>query len=249
MSCEVIVEEEVDCVSKCFEITDTDKNTSFVGKSIENGYPIGTPLESMQELLKWNSEDFLDPGQAFSVASVPLKRKKTNPTSRKTLFCHDMMNNYSSDRFVQGAPGTDHYIFPFWSMIDTFIYFSHHLVTIPTATWTNAAHSNGVAVLGTFITEWNDGFKTCEEFLKDDSSWKVVADQLVKVCEYYSFDGWLVNIENDIHINQMPSLKKFVTYLTKSMHEHVEGSQILWFDSVIKTGKLSWQSEINHHNE
>lgn len=37
-----------------------------------------------------------------------------------------------------------------WHCIDTFVYFSHHLVTIPPPGWINAAHTNGVPVRALF---------------------------------------------------------------------------------------------------
>lgn len=48
-------------------------------------------------------------------------------------------------------------VFRHWSVIDTFVYFSHHFVTIPPRGWTTAAHKHGVKVLGTVITEWDKG--------------------------------------------------------------------------------------------
>lgn len=98
-------------------------------------------------------------------------------------------------RFIQGSATRNPYVFYHWRYIDIFIYFSHHTVTIPPVCWTNAAHRNGVPVLGegkagckgsprrtlglpgrmadaglttspgTFITEWTDGEKLCEAFL------------------------------------------------------------------------------------
>lgn len=73
-------------------------------------------------------------------------------------------------------------------------------MTIPPPCWTNAAHSNGVIVLGTLITEWDDGAQRCSEFLEDEHSYKTLANQLVDITEYYNFDGWLINIENPIQV-------------------------------------------------
>lgn len=51
-------------------------------------------------------------------------------------------------RFIQGSATRNPYVFYHWRYIDVFVYFSHHTVTIPPVCWTNAAHRNGVPVLG-----------------------------------------------------------------------------------------------------
>lgn len=40
------------------------------------------------------------------------------------------------------------YTFYHWQYVDIFVYFSHHVVTVPPVGWTNAAHRHGVCVLG-----------------------------------------------------------------------------------------------------
>ena len=80
------------------------------------------------------------------------------------------------------------------------MYFSHNFITIPPPCWTNTAHKHGVLVLGTFITEWDDGAARCAEIFKDQLSYRQVADQLVLIAKYYGFDGWLINIENPIQV-------------------------------------------------
>ena len=44
-----------------------------------------------------------------------------------------------------------------WSSVDIFCYFSHNLVTIPTLPWINLCRSHGTQIVGTFITEWDQG--------------------------------------------------------------------------------------------
>ena len=51
-------------------------------------------------------------------------------------------------RFIQGSATHNPYVFYHWRYIDIFVYFSHHTVTIPPVCWTNAAHRNGIPVLG-----------------------------------------------------------------------------------------------------
>lgn len=55
---------------------------------------------------------------------------------------------------------------------------------------------------GTFITEWTDGGKICESFLAGEEQYRSVADKLVQIALCYSFDGWLVNIENVLSVRQ-----------------------------------------------
>lgn len=42
-----------------------------------------------------------------------------------------------------------------WDQIDLFIYFSHHLITVPPPAWTAAAHRNGVRV-GEGVCDWRE---------------------------------------------------------------------------------------------
>ncbi|XP_069033388.1 cytosolic endo-beta-N-acetylglucosaminidase isoform X2 [Embiotoca jacksoni] len=151
-------------------------------------------------------------------------------------------------KFIQGAKSATPYAFYHWNYIDVFNYFTHQLVTVPPVVWTNAAHKHGVVVLGTFITEWEDGAAMCEEFLKDEESYRAVADKLVQISHCYGFDGWLINIENPLSEVAVKNMLRFLRYLTDQMHERVCSSLILWYDSVTVDGKLMWQNEVNQSN-
>lgn len=218
---------------------------------------------------------------------------------------------------------------------------------------------------GTFITEWKEGAAVCEAFLKDEESYRAVADKLVQISHYYGFDGWLINIENKLSVSRWrphwhwstryikrPSVKicrefdstnfiyhtndlnkvtisapcllpdykhqhfglvdlhqwsstgglraksgllnrfvcsfyltvrpprvsvqkdsvrnsnrlcvcallcwqegavkntpLFLRYLTDQMHERVTGSLVVWYDSVLETGNLDWQNQLNQSNK
>ncbi|XP_072298511.1 cytosolic endo-beta-N-acetylglucosaminidase [Eucyclogobius newberryi] len=208
--------------------------------------PVISGLQSLEELLSWRRSE----ANPFNVSTVPLSPRwpPLSHTPLRTLVSHDMMGGYLDDRFLQGTDATLPYSFYHWHHIDIFNYFTHNTVTIPPAGWTNAAHRHGVLVLGTFITEWTDGAKLCEEFLKDEESYRAVADKLVQICHFYGFDGWLVNIENELSAPAVKSMPLFLQYLTEQMHERVSGALVLWYDSVVHTGKLSWQNELNQNN-
>ncbi|XP_043286773.1 cytosolic endo-beta-N-acetylglucosaminidase isoform X2 [Venturia canescens] len=168
----------------------------------------------------------------------------------KTIICHDMKGGYLEDRFINGSTAHDSYLFYHWSMIDTFIYFSHKLVTIPPYGWINAAHNHGVKILGTLISEGADGVGVWERVLSDRNETRKFADALVRLAKFYKFEGWLLNVENEINVTKIDDLIYFVNYLRESIHTEIEGSEIIWYDSVsAQDGKLNWQNELNFHNE
>uniref|UniRef100_A0A665U3R5 Cytosolic endo-beta-N-acetylglucosaminidase n=1 Tax=Echeneis naucrates TaxID=173247 RepID=A0A665U3R5_ECHNA len=209
--------------------------------------PISCGLQTLDELLSWKRSE----ANPFNVAVVPLAPREPPlaTTLRRTLVSHDMMGGYLDDRFTQGTSAETPYAFYHWQHIDVFNYFTHTLVTVPPVVWTNAAHRHGVVVIGTFITEWTDGAKACEAFLKNEESYRAVADKLVQISRYYGFDGWLINIENTLSEVAVWNTPLFLRYLTDQMHERVPGSLVLWYDSVTQNGQLNWQNELNQTNK
>jgi len=53
---------------------------------------------------------------------------------------------------------------------------------------------------GTIITEWDAGKQLCAEFLNSETESHAFADQLVDIAVQFGFDGWLLNIENDLQV-------------------------------------------------
>lgn len=160
-----------------------------------------TYLESFNELRSWTVDD-VDP-LARSNTSI-LDRQTLPGTSHheppKVMLIHDYKGGYSSYETCQGAAtDQDMYSCEYLQSVETFVYFSHKLVTIPPPTWINTCHRNGVKCLGTFIVE--PGTTELECILEDGgigSFW--VARQLAQIAEEYGFDGWLVNIEESFPI-------------------------------------------------
>ncbi|XP_065591381.1 cytosolic endo-beta-N-acetylglucosaminidase [Cyrtonyx montezumae] len=209
--------------------------------------PISFFLSSLEELLSWqpNSHD------EFNICTVPLAQRQPPLHSRRprTLLCHDMRGGYLEDRFIQGSATRNPYVFYHWRYIDIFVYFSHHTVTIPPVCWTNAAHRNGVPVLGTFITEWTDGEKLCEAFLAGgEDAYHAVSQQLARIAQHYRFDGWLINMENALSAAAVGNLPSFLRHLTTQVHGAVPGGLVIWYDSILESGTLRWQNELNEQN-
>lgn len=200
------------------------------------------PLKTLEELLNFDAKKL-----APSSAIEPLRDRVRTPDGPRTLLCHDMMGGYLEDRFLQGSSKSDSYRFHHWHLIDTFVYFSHYLVTIPPVVWINAAHKHGVKVLGTFITEWESGTKILEEVRNSQATQKV-ATQLASVAAAHGFDGWLINIESALGEDCGPFLEVLLSAITAETHRAVPGSEVLWYDSILASGKLDWQNELNELN-
>lgn len=198
------------------------------------------PLKSISKLMDWKAND-------NERRSKTLIQKRIKNSGQKVIHCHDMMGGYQDDRFLQNGEKYHIYNFKYWSYIDIFIYFSHWRITIPPPSWIDASHKNGVQVLGTFITEWDEGkhdnILLCENFEK-------VSEKLIDIAKFYNFDGWFINIESDLPDEKYSiKMKQFLEYLTKRVHEEIENGLVIWYDSVIDNGKVLWQNELNEKNK
>ncbi|XP_066140269.1 cytosolic endo-beta-N-acetylglucosaminidase [Euwallacea fornicatus] len=171
----------------------------------------------------------------------------------KTLVCHDYKGGYQADSYVpfdnheDKTLATDGYTFYNWSQVDYFVYFSHYFITIPPLAWINAGHRNGVKVLGTIITENQDGVKICnEEIFNNHDQMKEFVYRLTEIQKIFGFDGWLLNIENTVQNPEL--LRDFVEILTLQTHLQNSENVIIWYDSVTKDGNLKWQDQLNNLN-
>jgi endo-beta-N-acetylglucosaminidase D len=169
------------------------------------------PIFNLNDLLQW------EPNQTTTNNIYPRKYRPVELNKKyfnlkddvRRLVCHDMQNNYLDDKYLQGCIKqrrindnnssidrfgfSSAFTFDYWCLIDIFIYFSHHFVTIPTEGWISAAHRNNVKCLGTFITEFDAGEQICSQFLTNSSQVDRVVDKLTAITLYYEFDGWLVS--------------------------------------------------------
>ena len=178
------------------------------------------------------------------------------------LVCHDMKGNYlDCDRYHTGGTFVDPFMLLHWHVIDIFCYFSHQLVSIPPLSWINVCRRHGRAIIGTFITEWDEGKAICNELFATKESTEKVATQLAQIAEDYVIDGWLINIENTLDSNILiENMQYFLIKLREKM-EYVSierarakstpvcRTHVIWYDSVTIKGELKWQDELNHLNE
>ncbi|KAJ6902363.1 hypothetical protein NC651_019983 [Populus alba x Populus x berolinensis] len=139
-----------------------------------------------------------------------------------------MQGGYVNGKWVQGGTDPDAYATWHWYLIDVFVYFSHSLVTLSPPCWTNTAHRRGVKkVFGTFITEWDEGRLDRNKLLATMKSAPMNAERLAELAVDLGFDGWLINMEVNLHKQQIPNLEEFVSHLTHAMHSLMPESLVI----------------------
>ncbi|MEG0994312.1 MAG: discoidin domain-containing protein, partial [Bacteroidales bacterium] len=106
----------------------------------------------------------------------------------------------------QGAFDFASYSFTHWQYVDMMIYWAgsaaEGIICPPAASWTDAAHANGVIILGQIFLNgsWGCGPASkdiCTQMFKRENAdgRSEFAKQLYAITKYYGFDGWFVNEE------------------------------------------------------
>jgi hypothetical protein len=212
---------------------------------------VSYPIDTMEELLAMQpcpySRSMLE---GWKPPSAP-----DNSISGRLLLCHDMKGNYLDDSYIYGTSLDLQNSFQVmhWEVVDIFVYFSHHLVTIPPLSWINVCHRHHKSVLGTFITEWKEGSTLWTEILQDDEQIVRLVQSLVQLMIVYGFDGWLINIEHSIAEELayllIPKLVYFLAELRRQCQAHRPHAQVIWYDAICSDGQLLWQNALTPLNQ
>lgn len=225
----------------CEPITTVDQ----LKRSSNYGWDWSVQVKPLKELSKrkFYGENYFD----MDAVGVDRLSEQERP---EVLVCHDYKGNYLDDKFIRNESSNwDEYRFYSWSGIDIFCYFSHNFVTVPTLQFINAAHLNGVKVMGTIIFEHLEGTQNLMEILKDQETVNEVTEALVNLCKKLKFEGWFFNVEVSLDPKYIELLKYFVQHLTSRIHGNIPNGRVIWYDSITIEGALKWQNELNHKNE
>ncbi|MCG8384074.1 MAG: hypothetical protein MJA30_00910 [Cytophagales bacterium] len=214
----------------------------------------------VDELLKWHKDT--DPHAKFNVSHTPLAGRfidaatqidpalSTEPSITSLVASHPTSNHPS-----QGFQTVQQYAFPYWQYIDYFVQWGgsagEGIIVTPAVPWIDAAHRNGVKILGTVFfppvvyggkKEW-----VREMLQKNETGDFPVADKLLEVAEYYGFDGWFINQETTgLGKTDADHMQDFLAYYQRKSNGKF---QVMWYDAMIEDGRVIWQEELNHHNE
>ncbi|MGY3090298.1 endo-beta-N-acetylglucosaminidase D [Hymenobacter sp. UYAg731] len=183
-----------------------------------------------------------------NVSTVPLATRQNslapqlNPAqsfSSKVNWCPDGMNNFVG--YLNEQPQFNLYNFTHWQYIDVLTWFASP-VGIPCRPWVEAAHRNGVKIIGTVFTD-GPGFVALTQ--KDAAGNYLGAQKLVDVANYYGFDGWFFNEESRLSTAQAAEL---INLLKQLQALRPAGMEIHWYDSMLPSGVVSYQNTLNTSN-
>ncbi|KZT35230.1 hypothetical protein SISSUDRAFT_1008983, partial [Sistotremastrum suecicum HHB10207 ss-3] len=216
---------------------------------------------TLQELDAYNAQAHHPPASILPYITRSGAAVKSAEGRGKLLVSHDYKGGYTE------LPTARCYTFNFWSSVDTFIYFSHHRITIPPSSWTIAAHRQGVKMLGVLIFE-GGAESDCLRLLLGRTSATAkptrssnpelsiplsnyYAKALAKLAADRGFDGWLLNFECPLAggVEQTHLTSVWIDVLRAEVKSAVgDHGQVIWYDSVVITGQLAWQDRLNYWN-
>ncbi|MEV4440668.1 endo-beta-N-acetylglucosaminidase, partial [Streptomyces sp. NPDC049577] len=221
--------------------------------------PSGSPPPGVRwrSLRAWRAED--DADLPFNRASVPLAGRFTpapvNGTARAGQARVSALVSFAptSGNPSQGSATADFYALTHWAYLDELVFWGgsagEGLILAPGAPVVDAAHRNGVPVLGTVFlppTAYGGQLRWTQELVRRDARGGFpLADQLIRVARAYGFDGWFLNAETDGGDARLGAdMRDFVRHL----RAHGEGLRVTWYDAMAITGDVAWQNELNGRN-
>lgn len=247
---------------KYMPLTHTTENKQRMSEQI----PVNAKalfFDNLETLKEWFEKGELTSSDLFSIPRECLSNFVKFDDDNRTIsqladgrrsqinVCHDFKGGYQlgQDLYPVGEYGdnlTVPYSLRFPELVDSFIYFSHHCVSVPPVGWSNYLHRYSIPVLGTLIFEqsWTSG----ELFTCDSKGSFVFVKLLTKLCEIFKFEGYMINFETCFKSESKLAME-FLKALTNSVELNVHHGRIIWYDSYIPSlNKVIYQNEVNTLN-
>ncbi|MEW2416630.1 endo-beta-N-acetylglucosaminidase [Streptomyces sp. NPDC046866] len=224
--------------------------------------PHGTPGPGIvwRSLLQWSPE--ADPDLAHNTATVPLAQRFTpvppHPQVRagQARIASLVSFGPTAQNPAQGSATADTYALTHWAYLDELVFWGgsagEGIVLAPNAPVVDAAHRNGVRVLGTVFlppVAYGGDLQWTRDLVQRDALGRFpVAEKLAEVAAAYGFDGWFVNAETDGGDSALATrMREFLRALRAAGAPR--GLRITWYDAMNSTGRVGWQGALNQLNQ
>lgn len=174
----------------------------------------------------------------------------------KLMICHDFKNGYREgiDKSTVGYyphPTGDRYFMEYPQLVDSFVYFSHHRVTIPPASSINTCHRNCIKCFGTLIFEGPRFLSDLDRLVtKGHDGTFPFAEMLTELVVQYGFDGFLINLEAQFSNSILADrFIPFIDSLKAQLHALSPKNEVIIYDSYcLKTNRVSYSNGVNQSN-
>lgn len=224
--------------------------------------PSGSPGDGItwRSLKTWRAAD--DKDLPFNTVTVQLAERFTptpvNRTARtdQARIASLVSFGHTAGNPSQGAAAADYYALAHWAYIDELVFWGgsagEGLILAPNAPIVDAAHRNGVRVLGNVFlppVHWGGDLKWTRDLVQRDSLGRFpLAAKLVEVATAYGFDGWFINAETEGGDSALAAdMLAFVREL-KARGESA-GLRVTWYDAMTVRGEVGWQGALNDENK
>ncbi|MCH7225901.1 hypothetical protein [Haloferula sp. A504] len=219
------------------------------------------PIWWPDTLLAWDPQ--ADPDAPFYRSTVALRERfevlpalKANGNARSGqggIQSLDTYNPGSAGRPAFGRfTGGDAYAFTYWQYVEEAVQWGgsagEGIIVPPTAEMIDAAHRNGVPILGTVFFPWQaigGRLEWVQDFVQDDGNGNYpVADKLIEVAEFIGFDGWFINQEYGATAAEAAAMRDMIRYIREN-----SDLRISWYDAMNESGAVGWQDQLNTNND
>lgn len=210
------------------------------------------------ELLTWSPA--ADPDAPYNRSPTPLRDRfvndavQVNPHARPREAGIAALDIFwaTSGNPSQGALDIDYFAFPHWQYLERLVFWGgsagEGLILAPNPGVIDAAHRNGVPVLGTIFfppVVYGGQIQWVRDLVQRSGAAFPVADKLIEAAEYYGFDGWFINQETS---GGDAALAADLIAFMKYFQAH-SGLELMWYDAMIESGGIAWQSRLNSLND
>ncbi|MEL6821300.1 MAG: glycoside hydrolase, partial [Calditrichota bacterium] len=224
--------------------------------------PMDQPYASFwfpNELLNWSPG--IDADAPYNRGNTRLRNRtsdniatRVNGNARPNEGCINNLSIFwaTSGNPSQGALDVDYNAYNYWQYIDLLVFWGgsagEGLILAPNPGIIDAAHRNGVPVLGTIFfppTVFGGQLQWVQDMLQRSGNSFPVADKLIEVAEYYGFDGWFINQETEGANSALAAeMREFMLYIQRNSNLQIE-----WYDAMTESGVISWQEQLNSNND
>ncbi|WP_433545163.1 endo-beta-N-acetylglucosaminidase [Streptomyces sp. CA-294286] len=221
------------------------------------------PGATWRSLKTWRAD--ADPDLPFNTATVPLAAERrftpppANPSARADQARISALVSFGGtarnpSQGAQGPRAADFYALTHWAYLEELVFWGgssgEGIILAPNAPVVDAAHRNGVRVLGNVFlppVAYGGSLRWTRDLVQRDAFGRFpLVAKLIEVARAYGFDGWFLNGETDAG-GDARLAAEFVEFVA-SLRRSAPDLSITWYDAFTVEGRVGWQGALNDRN-